>query len=233
MGFQEKSGYYRAGTRPVEVPYDRETTLFEFIVPLQPLARLDPDRIEHYRAILREGHAPTAIALSAYDSKGSMEVDVQHFIATNFLVDGHHKVEAAHLERKEITVLAFISTALAPNQDPLKAHRAIAERHALLPLWSPEGLSPRVAAISDILARHDPLRLPPRPDGFPKDVVWRDYRWEAAALASLLDGLQYPPSTEDLIAILAEEFRWSIAQGTLTKDKLAAIAQDLHQHGLT
>ena len=130
-----RNGYYRAGTRNVEVPYERESTLFEFIVPLQPVEQLNPDRIEHYRSILRKGHAPTAIALSSYHSKASPHIDVEHFIATNFLIDGHHKVEAAHLEQAEITVLAFISAVLSESKDPLEAHRAIANGELLYPTW--------------------------------------------------------------------------------------------------
>ena len=222
-----RSNYYRSGTTPVSVPYDRDATLFEFIVPLQPRDNLDPQRIDHYRQLLRSGYQPTAIALSAYDSKASWDVDVEHFILSNYLVDGHHKTEAAHLEDTEITLLAFISTRLAAGY-PLEAYEAIAGGGTLHPSWSPEGMNDTIAAVAEVFAKHNPLAT----SGLPPDIVQMEYRYAADALIDLLAGFGHPPGDDELAEILAEECRDWIGAPRAVGKRLAAIAQDLRQRGL-
>ncbi len=95
--------------------------LFEFLVPLYDSSLLNKTRVEHYQNLLRSGARPTAVSLSVLDVKSSMSFsededgnDSQpefgtHWCLANYLLDGHHKVFAAHSLGLPITMLSFIS----------------------------------------------------------------------------------------------------------------------------
>ena len=78
---------------------------FEFIVPLaQPL---DAATLSAYSARLIAGERPTAVSLSVLDIKQPYDGHA-HWCMAHYLLDGHHKVEAAAQTAKPITVLAFV-----------------------------------------------------------------------------------------------------------------------------
>jgi len=78
---------------------------FEFIVPLaQPL---DTVALSSYRERLIAGERPTAVALSVLDIKQPHNGNA-HWCMAHYLLDGHHKVEAASQAAKPITLLAFV-----------------------------------------------------------------------------------------------------------------------------
>ncbi len=113
--------YYRSGTRSM----GSGQMLFEFVVPLFGAAALDDRRVAHYMKLMSEGCKPTAVAVSVLDVKSSMEWpedekgnDVEpefdtHWCFANYLLDGHHKVQAAHRANAPMTLLSFI--ALEPS----------------------------------------------------------------------------------------------------------------------
>lgn len=85
--------------------YDDPVLGFEFVVPLgQPI---DASTVSAYRARLIAGERPTAVALSVLDIKQPYNGHA-HWCMAHYLLDGHHKVEAAAQAAKPITVLALI-----------------------------------------------------------------------------------------------------------------------------
>ncbi len=122
-----KTEYYRLATKPLS----KRRGLFEFLVPTFPRARLDAKRVGEYVAALRLGREPTAVALSVLDVKVPAhwegEVDVtEHACLAHYLVDGHHKTDAAARSRSPITLVSFLGVehGIASSQqldDVLKA----------------------------------------------------------------------------------------------------------------
>jgi hypothetical protein len=115
--------YYRddqIASRGYAVESDDLEMVYELIVPLQRREALDAERVEHYRKLIREGHRPTAIALGILDDRYPIHSFIAHEHLLNFLIDGHHKMEAAHLEEAEITLLSCITTYQLSSDTALK-----------------------------------------------------------------------------------------------------------------
>lgn len=107
------------------VPYYRGRTirlgltdaLFEFIVPLYPPTWMEPETIDKYQALLRaKNPPPTAAALSLLEvrepaMKRGPETSgiTRHWCLAHFLLDGHHKVQAAAASGLEVGLLAFLA----------------------------------------------------------------------------------------------------------------------------
>lgn len=104
--------YYRGTDRVIS----KQEKLFEFFIPLYQPSSLNEERIKYYREQIRKGRKPTAIALSVIDAKESMIFDEEpadgiicHWGFANYLLDGHHKIQAAAREHQPITLISFIS----------------------------------------------------------------------------------------------------------------------------
>lgn len=102
--------YYR--TFETEVGPDEH--LFEFVVPMVQPSWNDEKRVEHYVDLLAGGTKPTAVALSILDRRApavaSPEADwYAHRAVTHFLLDGHHKFEAAARVGAPLRLLALLS----------------------------------------------------------------------------------------------------------------------------
>lgn len=108
--------YYRGEDREIA----KGDKCFEFFIPLYDIEKLDAARVEHYRATIRKGQRPTAVAIGVLDVKTAVmypEVDgvevvpeyPSHWCFANYLLDGHHKLHAAALEGRPITLLSFIA----------------------------------------------------------------------------------------------------------------------------
>ncbi|MGM5629859.1 hypothetical protein O2K51_03070 [Apibacter raozihei] len=109
----ETGGIYYRGTDSVISEHEK---LFEFFIPLYPPSSLEENRVRFYQEQIREGKQPTALALAVVDAKECMtymEIPedgiVSHWTYANYLLDGHHKIQAASREKKSITLLSFIS----------------------------------------------------------------------------------------------------------------------------
>jgi hypothetical protein len=104
-----RTEYYRSLTRQLT-----ETELaFEFVVPMVPHGWLDPGTVDEYSERLKAGDEPTALALSVLEVREpAMEsrdpVIRRHWCLVHYLLDGHHKVYAASLSDRPVTLLSFL-----------------------------------------------------------------------------------------------------------------------------
>jgi hypothetical protein len=93
---------------------DEDAHLYEFIVPMVPPGWNNRDRVQHYRDLMDRGVTPTAVALSTLDvCQPAMDDESTdyygHWGLTHFLLDGHHKLEAAASSNSKVQVLALMS----------------------------------------------------------------------------------------------------------------------------
>lgn len=82
-------------------------TPYEVILPFVPEANLNADRIAWYRARLKTGHKPTALALSMVNDRFPQGKHHVRALA-HYLLDGHHKIMAASQINYPITLLSFL-----------------------------------------------------------------------------------------------------------------------------
>jgi hypothetical protein len=102
--------YYRT----YEVPVDRGAHLFEFLVPMVPPSWNDPKRVTEHQARLEVSSRPTAVAVATLDvCQPAVDDDSRdyftHWAVTHFLLDGHHKVEAAANGGRSLQLLSLLS----------------------------------------------------------------------------------------------------------------------------
>lgn len=88
--------------------------LFQFVVPMFPASWLDSGHIQAYVKALSEGREPTAVALSILDIKAPAYCEddsavARHWCLTHYLLDGHHKMQAAAKQHAPITLLSFLA----------------------------------------------------------------------------------------------------------------------------
>ena len=105
-----RSFYYRT----FETRVESDVHLYEFVVPMVPPGWNDRDRVQHYRDLMDQGVTPTAVALSTLDvcqpATDDESADYHaHWGLTHFLLDGHHKVEAAARSGASVRLLALVS----------------------------------------------------------------------------------------------------------------------------
>jgi hypothetical protein len=105
--------YYRTETKVI----DDAKSVYEFVVPMFDHRTLNQAQVEFYRKSLREGRKPTALAVSILDTKCVSNFDdyvdlIEYPIClAHFILDGHHKLYAAALEKLSITLLSVVSKA--------------------------------------------------------------------------------------------------------------------------
>jgi len=105
-----RSFYYRS----FETSVKSDAHLYEFVVPMVPPRWNDRERVEHYRASLDQGVVPTAVAVSTLDiCQPAIEDESTDYYAhwglAHFLLDGHHKFEAAAQAGAKVRLLALVS----------------------------------------------------------------------------------------------------------------------------
>lgn len=113
--------YYRT----FETAVNHDAHLYEFIAPMVPPSWNDAARVEEYIRRLEGGEEPTAVAVSTLDvcqSATDAPSDYYaHWGLTHFLLDGHHKVEAAARSGRPLTLLALVgSTASLCDESQMK-----------------------------------------------------------------------------------------------------------------
>ncbi|WP_329566459.1 hypothetical protein [Streptomyces sp. NBC_01361] len=120
--------YYRT----FESVVDDEAHLYEFVVPMVPPTWNDRERVEEYAEQMERGTVPTAVAVSTLDvCRPAMDRSTDyytHWGLTHFLLDGHHKLEAAASVGRPVQLLSLLalgeSLSEASDQDRLAALRS-------------------------------------------------------------------------------------------------------------
>jgi hypothetical protein len=103
--------YFRAGDRDI----GEGRRLFNFIVPMFPLKwlRMYPES-EQLEAITTKS-CGTAVSIAVLDVRGPADWHgqkpdpVEHWCLTHYLLDGHHKLDAASRTREPLKLLSFVA----------------------------------------------------------------------------------------------------------------------------
>ncbi len=102
--------YYRT----FETAVNSESHLYEFVVPMVPPSWNDSGRVAEFVTALAASSRPTAVAVSLLDVCAPA-VDTQstdyheHWGLTHFLLDGHHKVQAAAESGSPMRLLSLLA----------------------------------------------------------------------------------------------------------------------------
>ncbi len=137
-----RTPYWRAGSRvlppetgawpAVDGPRPRPTNpkrFFHFVVPMSPPHHLELDRIEHYQREIEAGATPAALGVSVLDVRAPAVTPwdkdektyeyAEHWCLATYLLDGHHKVEAAARSHSAVRLLTFVArdASVASEQD--------------------------------------------------------------------------------------------------------------------
>lgn len=118
-----KVSYYRSVGKPrgrsqyawpVRQDYNEGRVFFEFVAPMFARAWLDAERTRFYRSKLEAGAKPTAVAISVLDVREpattrTESVTEEHWCLTHYLLDGHHKFEAAAQTGMPISLISFLA----------------------------------------------------------------------------------------------------------------------------
>ncbi|MFD7261699.1 hypothetical protein [Streptomyces sp. NPDC059874] len=111
--------YYRT----FETAVDADAHLYEFVVPMVPPTWNERKRVEEYVALMKQGTVPTAVAISTLDvcqpAHDLGDDPSVHWGLTHFLLDGHHKLEAAATAGRPVRLLSLLTLgeSLAEAQD--------------------------------------------------------------------------------------------------------------------
>lgn len=101
--------YYRT----FETAVDADAHLYEFVVPMVPPTWNERERVEEYVALMEQGTVLTAVAISTLDvcqsSLGLADDPAVHWGLTHFLLDGHHKLEAAATAGRPVRLLSLLT----------------------------------------------------------------------------------------------------------------------------
>jgi hypothetical protein len=103
--------YFRAGDEDI----GGGRRLFNFVVPMFPTKWLTMTTVAQYMEDLRTKASGTAVSVAVLDVRspadwGDPKPDpVEHWCITHYLVDGHHKLNAAAEAGKKLRLLSFIA----------------------------------------------------------------------------------------------------------------------------
>ena len=107
--------YFRAG----DLDLGDSKHFFNFVAPMMPTEWLKMSAIEEYKEALRTKASGTAVAVAVLDVRGPavytsdpIPVPDEHWCLTHYLLDGHHKLNAASETGKPLRLLSFISASL-------------------------------------------------------------------------------------------------------------------------
>ncbi len=106
------SSYYRS----FETPIDNERHMYEFIVPMVPPTWNASSVVAAYEQA-PQGVPPTAVAYSLLDVLAPAIDDGEdwywHWLLQHFLLDGHHKIEAASKSGQPVRLLSFVDETIS------------------------------------------------------------------------------------------------------------------------
>ncbi|MBM2616482.1 hypothetical protein JIG36_13035 [Actinoplanes sp. LDG1-06] len=123
-----RTPYYRT----FETPVDGEAHFYEFVVPMVPPSWNERAQVEKYASDLESGDVATAVAVSILDVSAPAGADgpdhYQHWALTHFLLDGHHRMQAAAETGHPVRLLSLLAvdsgTASRPMVERVPALRA-------------------------------------------------------------------------------------------------------------
>ena len=108
--------YYRTFETVVRAEarmYEAEAHLYEFVVPMVPPSWNEPARVTELAEKLARSSGPTAVAVSTLDVSQPANQAGPDFYAhwglTHFLLDGHHKLQAAAQIGRPLQLLSLLS----------------------------------------------------------------------------------------------------------------------------
>lgn len=163
----------------VEVPVG----IYEIIIPLQNRKKLNPERVEFYKQQIQAGDIPTVLTVSMIDDRktifsvNSAELPpimtkYDHLTTVvNWVIDGHHKLEAAAQLNAPIRFLQFVS------RDPYRVFpdgEALLDSSLLEKLVSNTGKS---RSYSELPVGYRIKKLQADPPPFLINGIWRR-SWE-------------------------------------------------------
>lgn len=105
-----RTPYYRT----FETVVDDNAHLYEFVVPMVPPSWNERERVAEYADRMGLGSVPTAVAVSTLDlCQPAIAVEpadeYAHWGLTHFLLDGHHKLEAAASVGRPVRLLSLLA----------------------------------------------------------------------------------------------------------------------------
>jgi hypothetical protein len=125
--------YYRT----FQTRVDERAHLFEFVVPMMPPSWNDPDTVAEHAHRLTTSSTPTAVAVSILDvcqpaTEGQGPDCYQHWGLTHFLLDGHHKIQAAANTGRPLRLLSLVAigNSLAATDEVTALPRLLAQSPA-------------------------------------------------------------------------------------------------------
>ncbi|WP_030899673.1 MULTISPECIES: hypothetical protein [unclassified Streptomyces] len=125
--------YYRT----FETAVDASAHLYEFVVPMVPPTWNTRKRVEEYVELMGRATVPTAVAVSTLDvcepASGLPTDHYRHWGLTHFLLDGHHKLEAAATTGRPVQLLSLLALGegLAGSEDCAQVPALRAQRHSV------------------------------------------------------------------------------------------------------
>ena len=104
--------YYRDRFAPFPVVF--HSLLAPFVIPLQEIGSLDATRVKFFEEKIQSGSIPIAVAVGIIDDQGPWaEMEgadyLRHTTFLQFLLDGHHKVQAAANIGGPVIIMNLIS----------------------------------------------------------------------------------------------------------------------------
>ena len=125
-----RTPYYRT----FETPVTADDHLYEFIVPMVPPTWNDRARVHQYTPLLQTSSLPTAVAVSILDTaapaiENPNSAYYRHWALVHFLLDGHHKLEAAAAAGCPLQLLTLVAVdaSLATEADILRLTDILAQ----------------------------------------------------------------------------------------------------------
>lgn len=104
-----RTPYYRT----YETSVNANAHLYEFVVPMVPPSWNERERVTAYTGVLIGGATPTAVAVSILDvCAPAVEQGTDyytHWALTHFLLDGHHKMQAAAETGNPVRLLSLLA----------------------------------------------------------------------------------------------------------------------------
>jgi hypothetical protein len=99
--------------RTFQTAVDSEAHLYEFVTPMVPPNYNQQERVQEYVDAMAAGGVPCIVALSTLDITAPAVANgddwCAHWGLTHFLLDGHHKLEAAATSGRPVRMLSLLA----------------------------------------------------------------------------------------------------------------------------